>query len=187
MRVGCSGASPQVVMEAQRLGNIACPRGPSIGCFMGQLSEDGKKLVLSTFDPMHGNPHAVLTLEIHAGTLYNWMPSPDGSRIIFMYYNPLEGHIRLLSLKGESERDIVVKAWSGFNSVDWAADGKSLFVSSQSPTSSTLLHVDLEGHAIPLWDQRGSWRTWAIAAPNGRELAIQGTTSGSNVWMIENF
>ena len=30
-------------------------------------------------------------------------------------------------------------------------------------------------------------RTWAIAAPHGRELAIQGMTSSINVWMIENF
>src|SRR6266481_3036698 len=52
-----------------------------------------------------------------------------------------------------------------------------------APTSSTLLRVDLQGHATPLWDQRGAWRTWAIAAPNGRELAIQGMTSSSNVWM----
>jgi hypothetical protein len=79
-----------------------------------------------------------------------------------------------------------VKGWAGFNSVDWAADGRSLFVSSQSPTNVTLLHVDLEGHATPLWDQRGSL-TYAIAAPNGRELAIAGMTSGSNVWIIENF
>jgi hypothetical protein len=27
----------------------------------------------------------------------------------------------------------------------------------------------------------------AIAAPNGRDLAIAGMTSGSNVWMIEGF
>jgi hypothetical protein len=67
-----------------------------------------------------------------------------------MDYKPLEGNIRLLSLKGEPERDIVVKGRSGFNSVDWAADGKSLFVSSQSPTSSTLPRVDLEGHATPI-------------------------------------
>ena len=99
----------------------------------------------------------------------------------------MEGRIRLLSLRGEPERDFVVKGWAGFNSVDWAADGRSLFVSSQSPTSVTLLHVDLEGHATPLWDQRGSWKTYAIAAPNGRELAISGMASASNVWMIENF
>jgi Tol biopolymer transport system component len=115
------------------------------------------------------------------------MPSPDGSRIAFIEYSPLEGRIRLPSLKGEPQRDITVEGWAGLNSVDWAADSRSLLVSSQSPTSATLLHVDLEGHATPLWDQRGAWRTWAISAPNGRELAIQGMTSSSNVWMIENF
>jgi len=187
MRVRASGGAPESVMEVPRLGNYACPRRPSDVCFLGQSSEDGKKLVISAFDPMQGNAREVLKLDVHTGALYNWMPSPDGSRIAFMDYNPLEGKIQLLSLKGESERDIVVKGWAGFNSVDWTADGKSLFVSSQSPTSSALLHVDLEGHATPLWDQRGAWRTWAIAAPNGRELAIQGMTSGSNVWMIENF
>ena len=104
-----------------------------------------------------------------------------------MGFSPLEGRIRLLSLKGEPERDIDVKGWAGFNSVDWAADGKSLFVSSQSPISSTLLRVDMEGHATPLWDQPGGFSTWAVPAPNGRELAIQGMTSSSNVWMIENY
>ncbi len=44
----------------------------------------------------------------------------------------------------------------------------------------------LEGHATPLWDQRGVWRTWAIPAPNGRELAIGTMARSSNVWMIEN-
>ena len=29
--------------------------------------------------------------------------------------------------------------------------------------------------------------TGSIAAPNGRELVMLGMTSGSNVWMIENF
>jgi len=187
LRVRSGGDAPQLVMEAQRLGNYACPRPPSDLCFLSQYSQDGKNAVFTAFDPLQGNPREVLTIDIHSGGVYNWMPSPDGSRIVFSDYNPLEGRIRLLSLKGQPERDIVVKGWAGINSVDWAADGKSLFVSSQSPTGSTLLRVDMEGRATPLWDQRGSWRTWAIAAPNGRELAIQGMTSGSNVWMIENF
>jgi eukaryotic-like serine/threonine-protein kinase len=187
MRVRSSGDAPQSVMAIPRLGNYACPRPPSDVCFLSQLSEDGKKIIFTAFDPLQGKTHEVFTLDVHPGALYNWMLSPDGSRIAFADYNPLEGRIRLLSMKGEPERDIVVKGWAGFNSVDWTADGKFLLVSSQSPTSSTLLRVDLEGHAIPLWDQRGAWRTWAIAAPNGRELAILGMTSGSNIWMIENF
>ena len=187
MRVGSSGEAPQFVMDVPRLGNFACPRLPAEVCLVAQSSEDGKKVMITAFDPMQGKPRDVLTLDIHPGTLYNWMPSPDGSRIAFMEYSPLQGVIRTLSLKGEPERDITVKGWTGLNSVDWAGDGKSFLVSSQSPTSSTLLRVDMEGHATPLWDQRGAWRTWAIAAPNGRKLAIQGMTSSSNVWMIENF
>ena len=187
MRAPTSGGSPQAVMEVSRIANYACARPPSDVCFVGQMSEDQKKLIFSAFDPVQGKAHELLTLDTHPGALSNWMPSPDGSRIAFSEYDPLEGRIRLVSFKGEQENDIVVKGWAGINSIDWAADGKSLFVSSQSPTSSTLLRVDLEGHATPLWDQRGAWKTYAIAAPNGRELAILGMTSGSNVWMIENF
>ena len=115
------------------------------------------------------------------------MPSPDGSRLAFSGFNILEGRIRLLSLRGDPDRDIVVKGWAGFNAVNWAADGKSLFVSSQSPTSSTLLHVDMDGHATPLWDQRGSPRTNGVPAPNGRDIAMAGITTDSNVWLMENF
>jgi serine/threonine protein kinase/Tol biopolymer transport system component len=188
MRIPSSGGTPEFVMEVPRLSNYACPRAPSDVCFVGQLSEDGQKTVISAFDPLTGKAHEVRSVGVHPGGVRNWMPSPDGSHLVFMEFNTLEGRIHLLSLKeGDSDRDLVVNGWAAFNSVDWAADGKSLFVSSQSPTSATLLHVDLEGHATPLWEQRGAWRTYAIAAPNGRRLAIAGMTSSSNVWMIDNF
>jgi eukaryotic-like serine/threonine-protein kinase len=187
MRARSSQDAPEPVILAPRFANYACPRAPADVCFLGRYSEDGQKQIVSAFDPLTGKAHEVLSIPIHPRGGLNWMPSPDGSRIVSMEFNTMEGRIRLLSLRGEPERDFVVKGWAGFNSVDWAADGRSLFVSSQSPTSVTLLHVDLEGHATPIWDQRGAWRTYAIAAPNGRELAIAGMASGSNVWMIENF
>jgi hypothetical protein len=187
MRARSSQDAPEPVILAPRFANYACPRAPANVCFLGRYSEDGQKQIVSAFDPLTGKAHEVLSIPIHPRGVFNWMPSPDGSRIVSMEFNTMEGRIRLLSLRGEPERDFVVKGWAGFNSVDWAADGRSLFVSSQSPTSVTLLHVDLEGHATPIWDQRGAWRTYAIAAPNGRELAIAGMASGSNVWMIENF
>jgi len=187
MRVGVDGGTPKLVMEAPGLSNLACTRAPSKICFFGQISTDGKRVILSSFDPIEGTPRPELTVDVHSGGLFNWMPSPDGSWIAFSEFNPLEGRIRLLSLKGQPERQIAVKGWAAINSVDWAADGRSLFVSCQIPTSSTLLGVDLQGNATPLWDQRGGFRTYAIAAPNGRELAIAGMTTGSNVWMIENY
>jgi eukaryotic-like serine/threonine-protein kinase len=185
MRVGPDGGLPQLVMEVPRLANYGCAKAGSNLCFLTQRSE--KKIKFSAFDPRQGNAHQVLEIDSHQGGEYNWMPSPDGTRLVLAEYSRLEGKIRVLSLKGEPERVITVKGWTGINSVDWMADGKSLLVSSQSPTSSTLLHVDMEGRATPLWEQRGAWRTWAVASPNGRELAIMGMTSRSNVWIIENF
>jgi hypothetical protein len=38
--------------------------------------------------------------------------------------------------------------------VDWSADGKALYVSSQTPDGTTLLRVSLEGEASALWHQR---------------------------------
>ena len=187
MRVRSSGDTPELVMEVPRLANYACPLPPSDICFVGQFSEDAQKTQFDAFDPVTGKRRELRTVSVHPGINNNWMPSPDGSRLAFSEFNILEGRIRLLSLRGDPDRDILVKGWAGFNAVNWAADGKSLFVSSQSPTSSTLLHVDLDGHATPLWDQRGSWRIYGVPAPNGREIAIAGITSDSNVWMIENF
>jgi serine/threonine protein kinase/Tol biopolymer transport system component len=187
MRVSVGGGTPQLVMEAPGLSNLACTRAPSKICLFGQIGPDGKTVILNSFDPLQGIPRPEVTVDVRSGGLFNWMPSPDGSWIAFSEFNPLEGRIRLLSLKGRPERQIVVKGWTAINSVDWAADGRSLLVSCQTPTSSTLLRVDLQGNATPLWDQRGGFRTWAIAAPNGRDLAIAGMTTGSNVWMIENY
>ena len=142
-------------MDVPGLANYACPLPPSDVCFVGQFSEDRQKTHINVFDPVTGKRREVRTVGIHPGVNNNWMPSPDASRIVFSEFNRLEGRIRLFSLQGDPDRDIVVKGWAGFNAVNWAPDGKSFFVSSQSPTSSTLLHVDLDGHATPLWDQRG--------------------------------
>ncbi len=188
MRAPIGGGTPQALTEiAPNASNITCAHLPSQLCVMDEPTPDMKKLIFSALDPIKGKGPTLLTADMNPGGLYNWMLSPDGTAIVFMEFNPLEGRIRLLSLQGKPERDIVVKGWAGFNAVDWAADSKSFFVSSQAPTSATLLHVDMDGHATPLWEQRGAWKTWAIASPNGRYLALLGMTSSSNVWMIENY
>ncbi len=71
----------------------------------------------------------------------------------------------------------------------WAADDEGLYVS-KIPTSGTmLLYVDLEGRANVLWEHRfpGAWETWGVPSPDGRHLALAGTSVSGNVWMLENF
>jgi hypothetical protein len=93
-----------------------------------------------------------------------------------------------MSLSGKPAREITVKDWSRFTSVDWSADGKGLFVAS-NPTGrlSTLLYVDLMGNAHSLWQISNFQVTWAIPSHNGKYVAISANTIGSNVWMVDNF
>jgi hypothetical protein len=97
------------------------------------------------------------------------------------------GEIRLISLSGKPTREITVKGWDNFRSLDWAADGKGFFVSS-NPTGrlSTLLYVDLSGNAHPLWQVKNFQATWAIPSHNGKYVAIPAPTIGSNLWMVKN-
>jgi hypothetical protein len=62
-----------------------------------------------------------------------------------------------------------------------------MFVSTLEPGGATVLHVDLGGNAQPVWQQSQSAFTWGLPSPDGRHLAILGSNSESNVWMIDNF
>jgi hypothetical protein len=70
---------------------------------------------------------------------------------------------------------------------DWSSDGKGFYVGISSARGATLLYIDLKSHTIPVWEQKGSFDTWAIPSPDGVHLAIMGWTVDSNVWMLDNF
>src|SRR6516162_11656307 len=132
MRVPVSGGLPETILQV-RTGNFSCARSPSELCTLSERSPDLKKLTISALDPLKGKGRELFAIDVHPGGLHNWMISPDASCVVFMEFSPREGRIRLLPLNGEPERDVVVTGWAGFNAVDWAADSKSLFVSSQAP------------------------------------------------------
>jgi Tol biopolymer transport system component len=116
----------------------------------------------------------------------NWGLSPDGKLIAVTKAG--DKRIRLLSISGQPTREVVLKNWGSFSSVDWDADSKGLFVTS-NPTGSrsSLLYVDLAGNAHELWQVKGSSQSWGIASRDGKYLEIQAPTTGSNVWMAEGF
>jgi hypothetical protein len=50
-----------------------------------------------------------------------------------------------------------------------------------------LLAVDLLGHAHVLWRNHGYNLTNVRPSPDGRHLAILGSSLDSSIWMMENF
>ena len=185
MRAPIQGGSSQLVLEATDIINFQCSRAPADICVIGQAKP--KDYVFSAFDTVTGSLRQVATID-EAPSGWNWGLSPDGTLLAATEIGASRHQIRLLSLSGQPARDITVKDWNNFMSVDWAADGKGLFVSS-NPTGrvSTLLYVDMAGNATPLWRVKNFQATWAIPSRNGKYVAIPAPTTECNVWMIENF
>ena len=77
-----------------------------------------------------------------------------------------------------------MKGWPNGEGLDWSADGKGLYLGSISPQSRTLLYVDRKGNVRVLWQFKGAGgNLWSLPSPDGRDLAILGSTFNSNVWM----
>ena len=78
------------------------------------------------------------------------------------------------------------QGYSQLRSLDWASDSNSVFVGTSGPGGATLLHIDLAGNAQAIWQQSQPLNTWGIPSPDGRHIAIFGTSAEANVWMIDN-
>jgi Tol biopolymer transport system component/DNA-binding winged helix-turn-helix (wHTH) protein len=184
MRAPIDGGPPQIVLEAPAIGNYECSHAPATICAFSQ--ERPKELVISIFDPAIGKPHEVAKLQTQ-GAGWGWGLSPDGTSIAAITLGATDNRIRLLSLTGQPARDLIVKGWRGFDSIDWAADSKGLLVASNAGLMQSLLYVDLVGNAHSIWQVNSIWPTWAIPSRNGKYVAIPAPTVDSNVWMVENF
>ena len=120
-----------------------------------------------------------------------WGLSPDGTLIALMY--PPEGKVHILPLDGRPPKEIPLGNLTSGDALDWAADGKGLFIEHSTPRGSALSYMDLHGNAHTIWEQtgvmgaRGRQAVWGIPSRDGRHVAINGASRSTNMWMLENF
>jgi len=188
MRAPISGGPGQLVLEDRSIENFQCSRAPANVCVVGLSLSN--RYIFSRFDLATGEQHHVLEVpgsEAGVGA-WSWSLSPDGTTIAAVPFAGNENPIRLIPIAGGPIREIKVKGWNTLRSLDWAADGKGFFIASNpSGRLPTLLYVDLEGNATPLWQTPSYIPTWAIPSHNGKYIAIAAPTIASNVWMVKDF
>jgi len=190
------GGGPSKVIATTRGGNfeanaMRCSRAPATLCAIAEQPYDRKQLVFTELDPLKGRGKELLRFDTDPSAIYQWALSPDGTRIAVM--NPSEGKVHMLHLDGRPAEEIPVKNLNLGDALDWAADGKGLFIDNSIPQGMALTYLDLHGNTHQIWEQRGvvSPRgvssTWGIASRDGKHVAINGWTQSSNVWMLEGF
>ena len=185
MRASVNGGPPQMVLEAPGLDNYQCSRSSAAVCVFSQQNKG--ELAFSIFDLKSGKSREFTNLQ-HPALGWNWSLSPDGAIIAATVFGADENRIRLLPVSGGPVRDLRVKGHTGFNSVDWAADSKGLFVSS-NPTGwrQSLLYVNLSGNARQIRQVDSIWPNWAVSSRDGKYVAMPTANLVSNVWMVANF
>jgi DNA-binding winged helix-turn-helix (wHTH) protein/Tol biopolymer transport system component len=176
-----TGGNPRIVLKDVGIWNVQCAHLPSTVCLYS--IKKGNTSETFQFDVSSGKSTAPSQIDPDC----NWSLSPDGSQRAIVAKGPDEGTIRLRSTSTGKTRDLVVKGWNGLNSIDWAADGKSLVVSWRDhERDSALLRVTLDGRASVLL-RSNNYILYAIPSPDGRSLAIAEGSGTRNVWQIENF
>jgi hypothetical protein len=94
--------------------------------------------------------------------------------------------IRIYSLHGEPQKDVVVENVTALGNLDWSGTGVGLFSTNVTPGGRELLFIRMDGSSQVLWSRQGT-PVAAIPAPDGTHLAIAAWTRQSNVWMLTNF
>lgn len=185
MRIPANGGAPQFVLETRNRRDFKCARAPATLCVILETSQDEKQLTITAFDPLKGRGKVLRTIETpyhRAGAL-----SPDGSAFAIVD-GESEIRIRLLSLLGGPDSEIMVKGWPYVSLLDWAPSEKGFYYGSRSSQGGTLLYVDLKGNARVLYQFKGlGGSVRGIPSPDGRYVAISGGGLDGNVWMLAGF
>src|SRR4029077_13923006 len=203
MRVPVTGGPPQLVLEGRGINNLQCARLPSTLCIYSELAPGEEHFY--TFDPLKGKGNEIPGATIHESDFYsfNWSLSPDGKLLAFSKKFGTQGQpaIRLFSIVDGKERRISLPGWAGLATLDWSADGESLWSTAftTSETTSglwttgfnatgewTLLKVELTGKVTPMLRESKMNLGWAIPSPDGSKLAIWKANGTSNVWLVES-
>jgi dipeptidyl aminopeptidase/acylaminoacyl peptidase len=189
MRRPVAGGSPEKVLEEPSGTSVDywCPLKPGSQCVLGELQ--GKDFAFYALDPVRGKGEQLGKIEVAATKSSRWTISPDASHLALVDQQKYHGRIEVLSVQERAWHEVEVESgWGGFQSIGWAADGKSFFVTSWLPDSFDLLNVTLTGKVNPLL--RYGHRQWMQApmpSPDGKYLAFDAQTFDSNVWLLEGF
>ncbi len=188
MQVPLNGGVAQPVLEWPEINNFQCARLPSRECIFSSYANE--TLEFYEFDSESGKSSLMFKIADSEWSLYNWTLSPDGELLALAKKLRAqdEAEIQIMSLRGGSTRKIALKQWRSVRSIDWAADGKSIWTcASPREGEEMIVNVDLQGHVKPAVKEPSPYIGWAIPSQDGKRLAIWEASGASNVWMLENF
>jgi len=191
MRVPLSGGVPQEILQAPGIWNYQCAEPPAMLCLYSPTEANEQRFF--AFDIGTGASHEMEYLRV-PGPRPNWSLSPDGEHLAMQMLRPEEdAAIRIWKLSSASSRTIPLAGWPETVGIDWAPDGKSLWIAGKrsrapGPRDCALLQVYVDGKIKVRFEDQSLCFLAGIPSPDGHHLALPVTLpNSSNVWLMENF
>ena len=180
MRVPLAGGRPEQVFATD---GVAWPRCAVRGrCVL--FEQDKDRWIISSLDPVRGKGERLCSIPFNRR---GEDLSPDGNAVALVVDDSRAmNRIRIYSLRGELQRDVVVENATVLGNLDWSGTGAGFFSTNRTPGGSELLFIRLDGTSHVLWSHQGTPVT-AIPSPDGTHLAIAGWTRQSNAWLLTDF
>jgi DNA-binding winged helix-turn-helix (wHTH) protein/Tol biopolymer transport system component len=185
MRVPVTGGPPRQIVKANWINNHQCSRAPASICVYSVLEKN--EIMFFKFDPVAGQPSLIYDIKDDLTQIYNWSLSPDGSTLAIARgkFGEGEDRVHLVSLNGGPERWLQIRGWPGLDSLDWAADSKSIWAVSAGGRENSLLNINLLGSVRVVWHPKKLRVGWAIPSRDGKSLALHVNSMSANVLMLE--
>lgn len=186
MTVSLGGGPARKLFTARPYSLITCARVPSGICVIGEPSEGGNQLIVTAIDPQNGRADELFRFPIVAGDDSWYLDiSPKSDRIAVT--STSAGPIHVLSLRGEHLLQVEPKPSKKILAVLWDAAGNGFYITAGVQNGMEVLHINQRGDASSLWENLGATgETLAIPSPDGRRLALNGWTTSSNIWILED-
>jgi hypothetical protein len=185
MRVPLAGGPSAKLFSVKRLKWWGCARARSTLCAVAESTEDRKQAIITAFDQLTGKGTELTRIAIEPNSDWTLALSPDGKRfaVIRGPGNPLE----ILSLSGEALQKIKIPEWRPAGPIEWSADGNGLFVPTLTVSGASLLYVSRRGKLHLIQENHGGNYCPGLPSPDGHHIAIVGTATNSNMFLMENF
>jgi hypothetical protein len=162
---------------------ILCAKATSHLCALAEPTDDRRELIISELNPLKGRGVTLTRFALDPKDC-SWFIDLSGDRSRIAAIRGPSSPIYILPPSGRATKaELRVKGWGNLRSLNWAADGNSLFVGAGG--DGTVRHVDLRGNATVL--QKNAFLSGVKASPDGKHLAIPEHTMDRNLWMLENF
>jgi serine/threonine protein kinase len=184
MRVSIDGGASQGIVRVRSGTQAQCARFPSNTCILAERTDDRKQVTISLLDPLRGRGPQLAKFDVDEAEKLNGRLSTDGCW--FAVLTGQGGPIRVMSLRGQPERDIATPGLNARQFIGWTANGDGFYITNLVKGGMDLFFVNFAGRSRKLWHNDGDFAPIAMESPDGRHLAIQGSSLDQNLWVMEN-